>query len=116
LAAKVRAAIRAELGEHAAILCHISHSYGDGCSLYFTFFFARDLEDPIAQWRRVKTAASDAIAEGGGTISHHHGVGRDHAPWMATEKGSMGMELLRAAKNRVDPAGVLNPGKLLLEE
>lgn len=116
LAAKVRASIRAELGEHAAILCHISHSYGDGCSLYFTFFFARDLEDPIGQWRRVKTAASDAIAEGGGTISHHHGVGRDHAPWMATETGGMGMAMLRAAKKRVDPAGVLNPGKLLIEE
>ena len=116
LAAKVRGAIRTELGEHAAILCHVSHSYGDGCSLYFTFFFERDLEDPIGQWRRVKTAASDAIAEGGGTISHHHGVGRDHAPWMAKETGDVGIELLRAAKKRVDPGGVLNPGKLLIEE
>ncbi len=113
LTTEVRRAIRTVLGPRAAILCHISHSYKDGCSLYFTFFFERDLEDPMGQWRRVKEAASDAIAEHGGTISHHHGVGRDHAKWMAKETGEVGMDLLGATKAKLDPAGVLNPGKLL---
>lgn len=108
----VRGAIRAELGPNAAVLCHISHSYPDGCSLYFTFFFARDDGDAIGQWRRVKIAASDALRDHGGTISHHHGVGRDHAPWMAAEKGALGIDVLRAMKRELDPTDVMNPGKL----
>lgn len=109
----VRRAIRGELGPNAAVLAHISHSYPDGASLYFTFFFARDLDDEIGQWLRVKRAASDAIAEHGGTISHHHGVGQDHAPWFRAEKGEAGVGLLAAAKASLDPEGILNPGKLL---
>ncbi|MAQ18591.1 MAG: alkylglycerone-phosphate synthase [Sandaracinus sp.] len=112
LYAAVRRAIRSSLGPDAAILTHVSHSYTDGCSLYFTFFFARDLEDPMGQWRQVKRAASDAIAESGGTISHHHGVGTDHAEWFRPEKGPLAIEMLRAAKERLDPANILNPGKL----
>ena len=60
-----------------------------------------------------KTAASDAIVAGGGTITHHHAVGRDHAPWMRAEVGDLGLEVIRAAKERLDPAGIMNPGKLL---
>ena len=70
-------------------------------------------EDALGQWRTVKEAASEAIIEGGGTITHHHGVGHDHLPWMRAEVGELGLELLRAAKERLDPAGVMNPGKLL---
>ncbi len=67
----------------------------------------------IEQWSEVKTAASQAIVDGGGTITHHHAVGRDHAPWMAREVGEEGLRVLRAVKAELDPAGVMNPGKLL---
>ena len=102
-------------GAHGVVLCHISHSYPDGASLYFTFFFPRALGAEIEQWRTIKTAASDAIVANGGTISHHHGVGEDHLPWIAQEKGALGIEVLRAIKRTLDPKGILNPGKLIPE-
>jgi len=108
----VRHAIRDALGPDAAVLTHISHSYRDGCSLYFTFFFARDLDDELGQWTKVKRAASDAIANHGGTISHHHGVGTDHAEWFKPEKGPLAIDMLAAAKAKLDPKRILNPGKL----
>jgi len=95
------------------VLCHISHSYADGASLYFTVIFPRALHDEIGQWQKIKAAASDAIVAHGGTISHHHGVGEDHLPWMTAEKSPLGIELLRAIKRTLDPNGILNPGKLL---
>ena len=61
----------------------------------------------------MKQAACEAIVAHGGTISHHHAVGRDHAPYMRAEVGETGLELLRAAKERLDPTGIMNPGKLL---
>ena len=70
----------------------------DGASLYFTYIFPRALDGEIAQWRTIKNAASDAIVANGGTISHHHGVGEDHLPWMAQEKGALGIDILRAVK------------------
>jgi alkyldihydroxyacetonephosphate synthase len=93
--------------------CHVSHLYPTGASLYFTVFGRRDDADPAGQWRRLKSAATDAIVDAGGTITHHHAIGRDHAPWMADEDGPLGVELLRAVKERCDPAGIMNPGKLL---
>jgi alkyldihydroxyacetonephosphate synthase len=108
----VREALRATLGERALVLCHVSHVYRSGASLYFTFLAAQ-AEDALGQWRTAKRAASEAIVAGGGTITHHHAVGRDHLPWMRAEVGELGLELLRAAKARLDPAGVMNPGKLL---
>ncbi len=69
--------------------------------------------DPIAQWAAAKTAASDAIAAAGGTITHHHAVGTDHRDWMNAEIGDLGADVLRAVKATLDPAGVLNPGKLI---
>ncbi len=100
-------------GAHGVVLAHISHSYSDGASLYFTYIFPRSLDDDVAQWRKIKSAASDAIAAHGGTISHHHGVGEDHLPWIAQEKGPLGIEVLRAIKSSLDPKGILNPGKLI---
>ncbi|MGZ5998914.1 MAG: FAD-binding oxidoreductase [Rhizomicrobium sp.] len=100
-------------GAHGVVSCHISHSYPDGASLYFTYVFPRMLDGEIAQWRAIKKAASDAIIANGGTISHHHGVGEDHLPWMAAEKGSLGIDILRAVKMALDPKGILNPGKLI---
>ena len=94
-------------------MCHISHSYRDGASLYFTYIFPRALDGEIAQWQAIKKAASDAIVANGGTISHHHGVGEDHLPWMTAEKGALGLEVLRAIKTTLDPKGILNPGKLI---
>jgi alkyldihydroxyacetonephosphate synthase len=93
-------------------MCHVSHLYPSGASLYFTFL-ARQEDDALAQWRAAKTAASDAIMAGGGTVTHHHAIGRDHREWMKAEVGEVGIELLRAAKERLDPAGIMNPGKLL---
>ena len=100
-------------GAHGIVLCHISHSYRDGASLYFTTIFPRALDGEIAQWRAIKKAASDAILAHGGTISHHHGVGEDHLPWIGQEKGALGIEVLRAIKRTLDPKGILNPGKLI---
>jgi alkyldihydroxyacetonephosphate synthase len=100
-------------GARAIVLCHVSHSYPEGASLYFTCIFPRALGDEIAQWHAIKKAAGDAIVENGGTISHHHGVGEDHLPWMVREKGELGLELLRAIKRTLDPGGILNPGKLI---
>ena len=111
----VGAALRGALGERGTpplVMCHVSHLYPSGASLYFTFL-ARQEEDALAQWRAAKTAASEAIVAGGGTITHHHAIGRDHRPWMRAEVGELGLELIRAAKERLDPAGIMNPGKLL---
>jgi alkyldihydroxyacetonephosphate synthase len=98
------------------VMCHISHSYIDGASLYFTYVFPRALNGEIEQWQAIKRAASDAIVANGGTISHHHGVGEDHLPWMVQEKGALGIEVLRAIKKTLDPKGILNPGKLIPPE
>jgi alkyldihydroxyacetonephosphate synthase len=95
------------------VMCHVSHVYVTGASLYFTYIFPRALDREIAQWQAIKKTASDAIAAHGGTISHHHGVGEDHLPWMTGEKGALGIEVLRAIKQALDPNGILNPGKLI---
>lgn len=102
-------------GAHGAVMCHISHFYPHGASLYFTYIFPRNLDGEIAQWRTIKGAATDAIAANGGTISHHHGVGEDHLAWVEREKGALGIEVLRAIKRTLDPKGVMNPGKLIPE-
>jgi alkyldihydroxyacetonephosphate synthase len=102
----------AERGTPPFVMCHVSHLYRSGASLYFTFM-ARQEDDALGQWRAAKAAASEAIIAAGGTITHHHAVGRDHARWMRAEVGEMGLELIRAAKERLDPAGIMNPGKLL---
>jgi alkyldihydroxyacetonephosphate synthase len=99
-------------GTPALVMCHVSHLYPSGASLYFTFL-ARQEEDALAQLRAAKIAASDAIVSGGGTITHHHAIGRDHRRWLAAESGALGIEVVRAAKERLDPAGIMNPGKLL---
>ncbi len=109
----VRSALHGALGDRVLVACHVSHVYATGTSLYFTVLTAQDRGDPVGQWRRAKAAASEAIAAAGATITHHHGVGRDHVPWLGAEAGPLGLELLRAVRERCDPAGVMNPGKLL---
>jgi alkyldihydroxyacetonephosphate synthase len=116
LHAAVGAAIRDSLagqGTPGLVFCHLSHAYADGASLYFTFISRARRGAEIEQWQAVKRAASKAIVATGGTISHHHAVGRDHAPYMEAEVGGTGVGVLRAVKERLDPAGIMNPGKLL---
>ncbi|MDH6711005.1 alkyldihydroxyacetonephosphate synthase [Kitasatospora sp. MAA19] len=96
----------------ALVLCHISHVYPTGASLYFTVVAALG-EDPLARWAVAKRAACDAIVTVGATITHHHAVGADHRPWMTDEIGELGVRILRAVKAELDPAGILNPGKLI---
>jgi alkyldihydroxyacetonephosphate synthase len=106
-------ALRGALGERAIVMCHLSHAYADGASLYFTFLTRARPGEELEQWRQAKTAACEAIVATEGTITHHHAVGRDHAPYMRAEVGELGLEALRAVKERLDPAGIMNPGKLL---
>jgi alkyldihydroxyacetonephosphate synthase len=106
-------ALRDALGSSSIVMCHLSHAYPDGASLYFTFLTRANRHREIEQWREAKGAACEAIVRERGTITHHHGVGRDHAPYMPAEVGELGIETLRAAKERLDPAGIMNPGKLL---
>jgi alkyldihydroxyacetonephosphate synthase len=106
-------ALREVLGRSSIVMCHLSHAYPDGASLYYTFLARARRGEELEQWRAAKTAASEAIVATEGTITHHHAVGRDHAPYMRAEVGELGLEALRAVKERLDPAGVMNPGKLL---
>jgi alkyldihydroxyacetonephosphate synthase len=103
----------AEQGTPGLVFCHLSHAYADGASLYFTFISRSREGAEVEQWRRVKRAACEAIVASGGTITHHHAVGRDHAPYMEAEVGQTGLDVLRAVKDQLDPTGIMNPGKLL---
>lgn len=115
LKAAVTEALTAALsasGTPALVMCHISHVYPTGASLYFTVV-AGQRGDVAAQWHSAKVAACDAIVASGGTITHHHAVGADHRPWMPAEVGDLGVAVLRAVKQTLDPVGILNPGKLI---
>ncbi len=112
----VGSAIRGALagqGTPGLVFCHLSHAYADGASLYFTFIARARAGAEVEQWREVKRAACEAIVAHGGTITHHHAVGRDHAPYMEAEVGEIGLDVLRAVKAELDPAGIMNPGKLI---
>ncbi|HYH62329.1 MAG TPA: FAD-binding oxidoreductase [Solirubrobacterales bacterium] len=108
----LRGALEAE-GTPGIVMCHLSHAYADGASLYYTFIAPSKPGSEIEHWRAVKTAACEAIVATGGTITHHHAVGRDHAPYMQAEVGEVGLSALRALKSELDPAGIMNPGKLV---
>jgi alkyldihydroxyacetonephosphate synthase len=106
--------VRAALGAHADVVgCHSSHPYAQGTCLYFTFVFVGARDDAAVE-ARYRAAWADALAAtlaAGGTITHHHGVGLLKAPWLPAELGA-GFEVLRAVKRALDPAGIMNPGKL----
>lgn len=115
LKAAVTQALTEALGSQGTppiVLCHLSHVYETGGSLYFTVGCIQ-ADDPVAQWRSAKTAASVAIRKAGGTITHHHGVGVDHRQAYHEEIGPLAVEALRAVKHTLDPEGILNPGVLL---
>ena len=108
----VKDALVSALGESTLVLCHISHVYETGASLYFTVA-TKASDDPLPQWLAAKAAASDAMVHNGASITHHHAVGQDHKPWLAEEIGPVGVQILRAVKAELDPTGVLNPGVLI---
>ncbi|MCW2741770.1 MAG: FAD/FMN-containing dehydrogenase [Blastococcus sp.] len=114
----VRRALRESLtreGRRPLIMSHLSHGYPTGASLYVTVLADRDEALPIQQWLAAKRAATDALLGAGGTLTHHHAVGADHRPWLEREVGPLGVEVLRAVKERLDPQGICNPGVLLPE-
>ncbi|SEH14531.1 FAD-binding oxidoreductase [Thermoleophilum album] len=115
----VREALRTALATPSSepvVMCHVSHLYETGASLYFTFLAPVAPDERLQRWAQAKRAACDAIVAHGGTISHHHGVGRDHRDWLVHEDGERSLDALRALKRELDPQGVMNPGKLLPDE
>jgi len=110
----VRKAVQDSLagfGTPGVVMCHLSHLYRTGSSLYFTFLAPQKNGSELEQWRTVKQAATEAIVRHDGALSHHHGIGRDHMP-LEAQDGPLAVAALRAAKIRLDPQGVMNPGKL----
>ncbi len=103
----------AEQGTPGLVMCHISHLYETGASLYFTFLARQRPGHELEQWAAVKRAAGEAIVAHHATITHHHAVGCAHLPWMEAEVGPTGLGALRALKTQLDPTGIMNPGKLL---
>ena len=114
LAPALRSGLAAD-GERVHAFTHLSHVYPTGSSLYTTFLFriAADPDVTLDRWRRLKALASEAIVRRGGTISHQHGVGTDHARYLPAEKGALGMAVLADIARRFDPAGRMHPGVLL---
>lgn len=115
LTAALQAALADERGAPVVVMGHVSHVYAEGASLYLTVVAAGGAtpRTTAERWAVAKAAAGDAIAAHGASITHHHAVGTDHAPWMREEIGELGVAVLRAAKERLDPVGICNPGKLL---
>ncbi|QEC47125.1 FAD-binding oxidoreductase [Baekduia soli] len=111
--AAVTGAVREALGEPCRVTCRFTHVYPDGPAPYYTVLAPARHGDELAQWEAMKRAASDAILAAGGTITHHHAVGRDHRPWYDEQRPDLFAAALRAAKRAVDPAGLLNPGVLV---
>ncbi len=110
--AAVTAALNEALPDPTVVMCHISHTYATGASLYFTVVYRQD-DDAIAQWLAAKKIVTQTIADIGASITHHHAVGRDHRPWLAEEIGDLGVDVLAAVKDAFDPVGICNPGKLV---
>lgn len=108
----VRAAMKKVAGK-GMISCRFTHVYADGAAPYFTFLAPATRGSELSQWAEIKAAASEAIATHGGTITHHHAVGRMHRPWYDRERPALFADVLRAAKQALDPRGVLNPGVLV---
>ncbi|MEW6365443.1 MAG: FAD-binding oxidoreductase [Acidobacteriota bacterium] len=106
---------RAGIDEKVHVFSHLSHCYPTGSSIYTTYLFriARDPEETLHRWRLLKSAASNTIVANGGTISHQHGVGADHLPYLRAEKGDLGMKLITGLCRELDPRGLMNPGKLV---
>ena len=105
----------ADTDEHIHVFTHLSHFYGQGCSVYTTFLFRmdQDYEKTLQRWMKLKAAGAEAIVKHGGTISHQHGVGKDHSPYLASEKGKLGIKAITKLCNVFDPEQQMNPGTLV---
>jgi alkyldihydroxyacetonephosphate synthase len=103
----------AEVCGAGTVTCRLTHVYPDGAAPYFTVLAPARQGDELAQWDEIKAAASEAVLAAGGTITHHHAVGRDHRPWYDRQRPEPFAEALRAAKRALDPGGILNPGVLV---
>jgi len=117
LLSKIEGSLRYGLkdeGESVHVFTHLSHVYGQGSSIYTSYAYrvADDYAGTLARWKKLKHAASTAITENNGTISHQHGVGMDHAPYLPVEKGELGMRAIKTLCREFDPDGRMNPGKL----
>jgi alkyldihydroxyacetonephosphate synthase len=106
-------ALKEATGNAGTVSTRFTHVYPDGPAVYYTFNVRGDPERLIEQWRHIKTRASDALIAAGGTITHHHAVGRDHMPWYRAQRPALFGKALEAAKRALDPAGIMNPGVLL---
>jgi alkyldihydroxyacetonephosphate synthase len=106
-------AIRTATGRPGQVTCRFTHIYPDGPAPYFTFHALGRHGALLEQWRAIKSAAGDVRIEAGGTITHHHAVGRDHRPWYDRQRPQLFASALRAAKRALDPQGALNPGVLI---
>jgi alkyldihydroxyacetonephosphate synthase len=111
--AATESAIRQATGRPGQVTCRFTHVYPDGPAPYFSFHALGRHGDLLTQWRTIKNAAGDALIAGGGTITHHHAVGRDHRPWYDRQRPNLFAAALRAAKRAIDPHGLLNPGVLI---
>jgi alkyldihydroxyacetonephosphate synthase len=111
--AGVMEAARSAVGEPSIVTCRFTHVYPDGPAPYFTVLTPARRGSEIEQWDGIKAAVSEVLIDAGGTITHHHAVGRDHRPWYDRQRPEPFAEALRAAKRALDPAGVLNPGVLI---
>jgi alkyldihydroxyacetonephosphate synthase len=114
----VRQALSASILETAPgglVFAHLSHAYPDGASLYFTFMARQQAGREIEQWQTVKDEATEAILKHGGALSHHHGIGIMHKPWLRSYLGTDGVEFLQQLKLKLDPSNIMNPGKLIGE-
>jgi alkyldihydroxyacetonephosphate synthase len=116
LHARVIAAVQRALDELCGggiVSCRFTHVYPDGPAPYYTFVGAAKVGGELEQWRAIKAAASEALAAAGGTITHHHAVGRTHKPWYERERGALFGDALAAVKRTLDPRGIMNPGVLI---
>ena len=107
------AALKEATGRAGTVSTRFTHVYPDGPAVYYTFNVKGDAGRLIDQWRVIKTRASDALIEAGGTITHHHAVGRDHMPWYREQRPALFGATLAAAKRALDPMGIMNPGVLV---
>lgn len=97
-------------GVQVVVMTHISHCYRDGASLYFTFVYPMIEGREIDQYLEIKSAVCDVLVSAGGTLSHHHGIGREHAKWLKAEQGKLGLKGIKALRKALDPKGIMNPG------
>jgi alkyldihydroxyacetonephosphate synthase len=109
----VRGAMEEVGADPGVVTCRFTHVYPDGCAPYFTVIGNGRPGGQLEQWAAIKEAAADAIVSNGGTITHHHAVGRDHRPGYDRERPDLFADALRAAKRTLDPHAILNPGVLI---